>query len=165
MTAPKTTTARKTTPAVDTKPTEPVATAPKTRSAAVDIDLSKLTATKAPAPVVGSGAGRKAEDNTVAEGWLRESWSERAKDGNGAYVGKLGGGRALTVPTNAAGTVISKLRRAAKSLDLGLRVQATEADGKTSIAFAASQPKNTKNRQAATAPVAPVAPVETPAAK
>lgn len=110
------------------------------------LDLSALTVAEAPKPVAkpSTGAGRKKVDNSVAEGWLRESWAARAEGE------KMGGGKAVTVPTAALGTLKSRLNMAAATLDLGCAIQAytdgdklpdgttvTLADGQTRVVFAA----------------------------
>lgn len=132
------------TPAVETKPESAASKASRN----APIDFASLSAVKAEAPARGDGAGRKAQDNSVAEGWLRESWSERTEGS------KVGGGRAVSVPTAAAGTVASRLRIAARTLKLGLSIKVIDGpDGKSTVNFAAKTPKAAPKTKTVEAPV------------
>lgn len=114
------------------------------------LDLSALTVADAPAPKFQGGPGRTAADNSVAEGWLRDSWGKR--DGEKA---RIGGGKTVTVPDAMVGTVKSRLNKAAATLGLGVAIR-TEAkgDGTTRIDFAAKVRNKTKKsaEKAETAP-------------
>lgn len=142
------------TSAVDavTTPAVPAESEASKASRTAPLDLSALTVEDAPAPKVAAGAGRKAQDNTVAEGWLRESWAARAEGE------KMGKGKAVVVPTAALGTLKSRLNIAARTLDLGVAIQTEDAgNDRTKVVFAAKVRKQRKQKDSE------VAAAETPA--
>lgn len=139
-----TATARKTaTPADAPVADKPVESKAAEASRVAPLDLSALTVEDAPAPKRSgvAGSGRKAADNSVAEGWLRDSWNGR---GEGEKVGK---GKALTVPSEAIGTLKSRLNRAAQTLELGVTfVVETVDDSRSKLIFAAKVRRNAPKR-------------------
>lgn len=126
------------------KPTESKA-AKVSRSAPLDLTALSVEATVAPKVKGNPAAGRKKQDNSVAENWLRDSWDAREGDS------KMGGGRAVTVPTAAVGTLKSRLNMAAATLSLGVAIQTEEIGDNTRVVFAAKvrkQKRTTKPTEA-----------------
>lgn len=135
-------------PAVKPAPAAPVAPAVKpsesaaskaSRSAPLDLAfLASATPVVVAAPKRAAGAGRKADDNTLVEGWLRDSWNAR-KDGE-----TVGEGRGIpNVPLVSIGALKSRFNRAAATLKLGVSfaVDENKAAGTGTLRFVAKTRK------------------------
>jgi len=137
-----------TAPAAPTAPVAPVAKPEekKTTAPVVALDLSTLTVEADEAPRRVGGAGRHAEDNSVAEKWIRDSWAGR--EGEKPRYGK---GLGVTVPIAAVGTLKSRLNRAAVALKLGVTIAVDEdkAKGTARVRFAAKVRKAPRKSDAA----------------
>lgn len=132
-------------PAENVKTESPAAAASRT----APIDFASLTLTKAPAPKRdgSNNPGRKPADNSVVEGWLRKSWENKTptgfknKNGEPTAVGE--GASLPPMDGKSARLVISRLRKAAKTLGLGLSVDPVHVEEDAEnvvVTFAAKTP-------------------------
>lgn len=151
MTTPTKTTARKTTPAkVETKPESEASKA--TRSAPLDMAfLQAVKPVSAPRPSVESGRGRKAEDNSLVEGWLKNSWDERVVDEAATKRAKgtpkhVGAAFALPqIPADKLGSLKNKFNRAAATLNVGVSFGEKKNDnGTVTLTYYAKTRKTAK---------------------
>lgn len=144
------TSSKATTPTVDVpaETTAPAESEASKASRTAPLDLAFLAGLKpvaVAAPVRKAGAGRKAEDNSVVEAWLSDSWDSR-KDGE-----TVGEGRAVSVPAAAVGTIKSRLNKAAATLNLGVAIEVIVSDNKetATVNYAAKTRKVRKPKNAA----------------
>ena len=152
MTAPKNAPVKATPPArVPTPAPAPVKqeseAAKASRTAPLDLSALSLTKTAPPKRDGSNNAGRKPADNSVAEGWVRDSWSARVPTG---FKNKLGAethvGAGFSLPpmtSENAALILGRLRKAAKTLGVGLSVDPNTVEkGRTDVVvtFAAKTP-------------------------
>lgn len=144
---PAQTPTKTTTPAVQPSETKTEAkpeSAASKASRTAPVDLSFLTATKpvqAAAPTRAEGAGRKAQDNSQFEAWLKASWDER-KEGENTGVGYA----LPNLPLDSLGVIKSRFNTAARTLNLGVSFAVDEnSDKKTAtLRYVAKTRKQSK---------------------